>query len=310
MLAIFNSLLPIFLLILLGFGLRKGGMVPAEQWRGVELIAYWLLFPALLITTLVRSDVSFTALAGYAQALLWATLIMCLVMWLARRPLHTLMGVKGPAYTSIFQTATRWHGFIAFAVVDKLYGAHGLAVLAIAFAIMVPILNVVNILILTVYTGQNRPTAAMIGRNLLRNPLMWGIFVGLVLKLTQVLPPPPFMTLLDLLGRGALGVSLLALGAGLRWQALKQSGREVAVAVVAKLFLWPATAFAMALIFDVSGETFVIMMIAAAVPTAVNGYVLARAMGGDAELYAAASTAQVLLSFLTLPLVILLAQGF
>ncbi len=49
-------------------------------------------------------------------------------------------------------------------------------------------------------------------------------------------------------------------------------------------------------------------MICAAVPTAMNGYVLARTMGGDAELYAATATVQTVLSFGSVPLVIWLAR--
>jgi len=59
----------------------------------------------------------------------------------------------------------------------------------------------------------------------------------------------------------------------------------------------------------VHGEARVIMIVAASVPTAVNGYVLARKMGGDAEFYAAAATAQVAASFLTMPLFIWWALG-
>ena len=51
-------------------------------------------------------------------------------------------------------------------------------------------------------------------------------------------------------------------------------------------------------------------MLAAAVSTAMNGYVLARQMGGDADLYAAAASIQVLVSVFSIPLILLLVGEF
>lgn len=310
MLIVVTSLVPIFALIVLGFILRKSNLIPSEQWRGVELISYWLLFPALLIITLAEAQMSFGELKSFALAVLVMVIVMSLIVWLLRKPLQNSWGVSGPAFTSIFQTTTRVHGFIALAIVDKLYGQPGLAIIAIAIAVMVPFLNVVNILVLTAYAGSSKPNAKIILKALVRNPLLWGISIGIIIKLTNITLPGTVFTTLNLLAQGALGVSLLALGAGLSWKAMKASGKEVIFASFVKLIITPVLALGLALIFGVSGTQFVILIIAAAVPTAVNGYVLARAMGGDTELYAATSTAQVLISFVTLPLILWMAMQF
>jgi predicted permease len=42
----------------------------------------------------------------------------------------------------------------------------------------------------------------------------------------------------------------------------------------------------------------------------MNGYVLAKQMGGDAELYATVTTLQTLLSFATIPAALLIAAQF
>jgi hypothetical protein len=52
------------------------------------------------------------------------------------------------------------------------------------------------------------------------------------------------------------------------------------------------------------GQQLSYLALCAAVPTAMNGYVLARQMGGDAELYAAIATIQTAFSFLSIPLVL------
>ena len=307
MISVFNSLLPIFTLIVLGFILRKSGIIKSEQWRSVELICFWLLFPALLITTLSGADLNLGELTPFALALFATILTMTFLVWLMRIPLLKIWNIKGPAFTTIFQTSTRWHGFIAFAIVDDIFGAQGLAILAIAFVVIVPYINVINIFVLATYAGKQKTKATKIIATIIKNPLIIGISIGILLNLGNIAMPKPIYTTLDLLGRAALGMSLLAMGAGISWIAIKASGKEVFFACFMRLFLTPILAFSFALIFGVSSDVFVILMITASVPTAVNGFVLARAMGGDAELYAATSSAQVLISFISLPIIIWLA---
>ena len=158
------------------------------------------------------------------------------------------------------------------------------------------------------HAGRVRATPALVLKELLKNPFLWAIAIGVVWKLAGWPREGVVMAALDLLGRGALGISLLALGAGLRWQALMRARREVLVSIGMKLVFAPLLAMSLGWLFGVRGEAFVIMVVAASVPTAVSGYVLARQMGGDAEFYAAAATAQVIVSFLTMPLFIWLAM--
>ena len=304
-----SAISPVMLLIVLGFVLRKGDFIPAQQWRGIEQLCYWLLFPALLIVTLARSQVSFSSLSGFALALLLMVVILTIVAYALRKPLQRRFGMSGPTFTSVFQTSTRWHGFVAFAIVERLFGLEGVAIIAIAFAAMIPWLNVANVLVLALHAGKVRPTPALLLRALLKNPFLWGIAIGLVWKLSGWPAEGIVMTTLELTGRGALGISLLALGAGLSWRALKHARREVLITVFMKLVFAPLLAIALGRLFGVSDNAFVIMVVAASVPTAVGGYVLARAMGGDAEFYAAAATAQVVASFVTMPLFITLAYS-
>ena len=173
---------------------------------------------------------------------------------------------------------------------------------------MVPILNVVNILILATYAAHKPAPMGLIVRTLVRNPLIWGIVIGLIIRFSGIALPDIAKTTLGLAGDGALGVSLLALGAGLSWKAAKSAGKEVLLATFVKLIITPVLGIGVALMFGVSGMSLVIIAISAAVPTAVNGYVLARTMGGDAELYAATTTAQVVVSFVTMPFFIWIAM--
>ena len=80
------ALLPVFLLIVLGFILKRTLMRLETQWHGLERLTYYVLFPMLLIQTLVKADLTKVPVAGVGGALLLSALLMSLLC-LALRPL-------------------------------------------------------------------------------------------------------------------------------------------------------------------------------------------------------------------------------
>ena len=133
MLIIFESILPIFLLVILGVVLKRTRLINESFWSGLEQFGYFVLFPALLFQTLSSAD--FSALdsgsVGFVSLLAVGVMTgLVLALW----PLLKRSGMGGPAYTSVFQTSTRWNGFMALAIAEKLTGATGLTVIAVIMA--------------------------------------------------------------------------------------------------------------------------------------------------------------------------------
>ena len=310
MLIVLEALLPIFALMGLGLLLRKREIVPQEKWAGIEQVCYWLFFPAILITTLVRADLKSVPLGGIATMMLTAVATMLVIMLALRPLLARYWQVQGPAYTSIFQASTRWNGFIALAIILKMFGDPGVAIVAVALAAMVPVINFENVVVLATFASTTRPPARRVARMVLSNPLIWGCLTGLFLNLAEIPIWTPVMDLLDLLGRAALGAGLLCVGAGLRVRHALKPSREVWVGVILKLLIMPLLVAAWAVAFGITGMTFQALIVCASVPTAMNGFLLARQMGGDAELVAATVTVQTALSILTIPLMLYLAAYF
>jgi malonate transporter len=52
MLTVFAALVPVFLLIVLGYALRRLLLTEDAHWVGLENLVYYVLFPALLIDTI------------------------------------------------------------------------------------------------------------------------------------------------------------------------------------------------------------------------------------------------------------------
>ena len=290
--------------------MRKSGFIAADRWQVLEEICFWLFFPALLTQTLIKADMQSLELGKLSISLVSGAATLMIILLVLRPLLRSAISMHGPQFTSIFQTSSRWHGFIAMAIVLKLYGAEGGAIVAVAMAVLVPVLNTVNILVLAAYSLDTHQPLSAIARAVATNPIVLACVVGLSINLLKIPVWDPLMTYMDLMGRGALAASLLALGAGLSFKAATRSSGFVVFGVVNKLFLMPLLMGGYAIALGVSGLQLTVLIICAAVPTAMNGYILARKMGGDTQLYAATSTIQTVLSFATIPLMIWITKSF
>jgi len=299
------ALLPVFILIVLGLILKRSLMRLETQWHGLERLTYYVLFPMLLIQTLVKADLSKVPVAGVGGALLISALAMSLLC-LGLRPLLARMDIDGPAFTSIFQGATRWQTYVALAVSGNLYGDTGLALASVAMVAIIPLVNVFSVAVLAHYASPEKQSARAIVMTVARNPLIWACAIGLVVNVLHLPLPKIWHEVADALGRSSLAIGLLVTGAGLHLEGLFRPNAGAAIGVCLKLILMPAIAVALALMFGLTGANLVIVAACAAVPASSSAYVLARQMGGDAPLLAQIITLQTILAAITMPVAIAL----
>lgn len=305
MLVIFESILPIFLLVLLGAALKRGSFINGTFWEGLEQCGYYVLFPALLFHTLATADFSKMEMGTIGTTSVVAVLLMCgfaLSLWL---PLKRI-GVGGAAFSSVFQTATRWNAFIALAIADKIEGDYGLTVVALLMAAIILPINFINVGVLLWFSGT-RTSLGAFALKIVTNPLIISSLLGVIVNQAGIPIYDPLMTTVDLVARSALSLGLIAVGAGLRVSDALKPRPLVLFSSALKLVVFPILMIGLALAAGISGPSLVMLALSAAVPTAMNGYMLAKKMGGDAELYAATATVQTVLSFGTIPAVLAVA---
>jgi malonate transporter len=307
MLATFNAAAPIALIIALGYALNRLRVAGPEIWSAIEHICFYILFPFLIVRTLSTADLSNLPVESFAMVVFGGATGMGLLL-IASWPLLARLGISGPTFTSLFQGATRFHGFMALAVIGALYGAAGLALGALAISFLVPTLNVMSIVVLTIWgEGTHRPSVASVLLRIAQNPLIWACIVGLVLNMTGA---PVFLhSAIEIVGDGGLGLAMLAVGAGLQIGRVAETKWLLAVGVLIRLLGMPLLMIFLAWLVGLEGLPRTIAIIAGAVPTASTAYVMARKMGGDAQLMANIVTMQVVVSSVTLPLFIYLAQA-
>lgn len=304
------ALVPVFAVIVLGYGLRRGRFVDEGFWSAAERITFYVFFPALLVASTAKADLAGLDVAAMALALVGAiALVLAVARWL-RRPLR----LDGPAYSSLVQSAIRPNVYVAFSAAAALFGRDGLTAMSLCIAVVVPAVNVISVYVLVRHgTGANGGGAAKgewrrIATGVAGNPLVLACAVGFALNLTGVGAPPLVGPLLEILGQASLAVGLLAVGAGLDPAALRRAGGSVVAASVLKLAVLPLVTWALALALGIEGVPLAAVVIASSVPVSATAYVMARQMGGDAKIMAGAITATTLAAALTMPLILSLAS--
>jgi len=302
--AVVLALLPVFIVIVAGFASRQSGLVEESHWAGVDHVCYFVLFPAIVFKEIAAADFSGAPVWRMAVAMVLALSTMFAGLLLMRRPISTVMMLDGPQYSSLFQGATRWHTFIAFAIIPLVFGRDALAFGAVSAATMTPLLNVANIAVISLCATGHTPTPEKLARTILRNPFFLSSIAGVLYKLTGLAFPDIAAVTLDMVGRGALGLALLAAGAGLRFEEAAATKAPVALATVLKLIVMPVLMWAWLKLLGVAGTPASVAILCAGVPAGAGAYVLARRMGGDAPLVATIMTTQVICAALTIPLVL------
>ncbi|MBL0402466.1 AEC family transporter [Microvirga aerilata] len=302
--AVLASLIPTFLIIATGWLCRATDFVSEQHWAGLERATYVIFFPALIIDTLSRADLSSVPVLGVGGALIGAILSMAALVLALRPFLERRLRIDGPSFTSVFQGATRWNTFVGLAVAGSLFGQRGIALIAVAIAAMVPLLNLLAFYVFIRFAGRPKQSPWDILRSFLTNPFIWSCAVGLALNLLAPPLPKPLMGYIEVMGRAALAAGLLIVGAGLDIRRLASPGLPHALAAGLKLVLMPLLAVTFAGFIGVSGDDMTVTVIAASVPSASASYVLARQMGGNASLMAEILTLQTLIALLSMPVLI------
>ena len=308
MIATLNAITPVFLIIATGYLLFRTRVVDEAVWSAIEHICFYLLLPFLIIRTLSRANLGSVPIVDFMTVLVVAVLGMSTLLILTHALIWKRFPKSGPSFSSVFQGATRFHGFVAIAVIGPLYGDDGVTLAALALAIMVPLLNVTSVIVLSIYGhSETRPEVIAVARKILTNPLIIACAVGLAFNWFGV--PDILFEAIDIIGAGGLGLALLAVGAGMKLGHAAQHKLLLAIGVLTRLIGMPVIIILMSWLVGLEGLARTVAIIAGAVPTAASAYVMARKMGGNAELMSSIVTFQVVVGFFTLPMFIYIAES-
>lgn len=291
------ALLPVFLLILLGYSLKRIKFPNEDFWASADKFTYFILFPSLLFYKI--STANLTGVDGFS--FIATGLITLVVISLVLMILNQFAFMfEGRAFTSVYQGSIRFNVYVFLALTDALFGDKGVVLAALLLTFMIPTINLLCIGIFSMYASTQKPTFVSVFKSIFTNPLILACLVGGGVNFLNIDIGIYFEKTLSVLSSAALPLGLLSVGVGLHLTHIKEAKMELLSALFIKLALFPAMIFFIANALGVSGLPLTILILFGAMPTAPSSYILARQLGGDTKLMSAIITTEILVSSVTI----------
>lgn len=300
MLSTFIATLPIFLLILSGYVLKRIFVPDAVFWTSLEKLIYYIFFPSMLIVQISKANFNAIGSGLSVTATIIATIAIALLTVLFK----ILFKIPNASFTSVFQGGIRYNSYIFLALSEALFGAEGLALAGFFMAYMIVLNNIFCVSCLNFFGTGHRKNIVQILLSIFKNPLMVGALIGLLLNVLQISLPEFLYAFLHHLGAASMATSCLAVGAGLVLKMELKAIRLLSFASVLKLVLMPLTTLILLKILSVpQGTAYNIALLYSTIGCAGNAYILSRQMGGDSPLMASIITWTTLGSCITIPII-------
>jgi predicted permease len=288
-LAIVDIVLPVFLVIALGCVLRAYGLIDEAVNAFLSKLVFYVAAPVLLFRS--------TALAPLRETVdLPALLVIAGVTVLVTGSVYLGCARSAPARRGVLTQGTHRSNmvFVGLPVVANAYGEGVLGSAAVLIGFMVVVYNVlaVFVLVLPHQRRSDRGAGLLNGwlgtlRTALVNPLILACAAGIAWSALDLGIPVSADRALEMVGRIALPLALLSVGASLEVGRLRaEIGPTVWVSAL-KLVVYPALVWAGLRALGLSGAELGVPILIMAAPTAVVSTIMAREMDGD-ELLAAA----------------------
>ncbi|MCL2707556.1 MAG: AEC family transporter [Defluviitaleaceae bacterium] len=308
-----NSILPIFILVSLGFALDKKFNLDINA---LTKLNFYLFVPAFSFVNIFTVDITVDLAKILVLAVLMLPLNYAAGFLLAR--LLKLPKKTGKAFENSLMFYNS--GNIGISLVTLVFTnapfADGASApfLEAALAVQVMVLLVQNFSTNTLGfinsggEGINVKTGVV---RVLKMPVPYAIACAILFKFLPFdFSSTPFWPSLSYLRNGLVGVALSTLGVQLAKSRLDLKKATPYIAALFRLVGGPALAFALIKIFKLEGVAAKAFFISAATPTAVNTALLSVECGGDVDFAVQAVTISTLLSALTMTAAVYLAHAF
>ena len=308
-------ILPDFLVILAGFLLRRQfekTVFNGTFWKGAEKLVFYVLFPPLLFTSVATSNLTLSEAGEFLAVAISAMLCAVVLSYLIR----FIIKADDVTHASAFHCGFRFNTYVGFALVSRLYGQEGLALMSLLIAFWVPISNTIAVAVLAHAVArrdaqQNHASGrGLSSRQVLtstvsavvRNPLIIATVCGLLFNISGLTIPGVALDFMRHLGSASLAMGLLCIGAGLQVKGLTSGLKVLAAATFVRLVVISLFALVLIHVFELPATAAGVLLIFASLPTGQSCYVMTANMRGDAPAVANLTTMHTVAAMVTLPI--------
>jgi malate permease and related proteins len=296
MLKIFLLVLPIFLVLLTGNLLMRLKLMTADFITEASQLIFNVCLPVLLFFKISQSR--FNEVYSLKLVLIMGGAVSAMFI-LSFPAAYVIRLPQKSAGTFAMNNFRANYAYMGLPVCLYAYGEQGLALASIFMAFIVPYVNMLSVLALSV-SGSKVSTRKLFLKNTLLNPIAMSCLIGIVFSLFSIPLPAVIATTLEIISGITLPLALFSIGATTHMTLLRGSFGTVFISTAMKLIGLPLLAL---LFLKCTGtpirlpEKVMIIMLSA--PCATINYVLASVMDGDTDMASGTIVISTLLSILS-----------
>ena len=277
-----NATVPIFLLMILGFLLKKLGVIDDVFASKMNKFVFLIPLPVLLFEDLSTVD--------FAQVWNMKFVLFCFVVTLVCIILAALVSflwhdksIQGEFIQASYRSSA---ALLGIAFIQNIYGNAGMAPLMIIGS--VPLYNIMAVVVLSFFKPDRKKLDKEVWKTTLKgivtNPIILGIAAGLLWSALRLPMPSILEKTVSDIGAVATPLGLMAMGASFDLKKAFGKAKPAAVASVMKLVLFAAFFLPLAVWMGFRREELVAILVMLSSATTVSCYVMARNMGHEGVL--------------------------
>lgn len=308
-LPILNSLGPVFLVIALGWALRRAEFLSINALQDINRLIYWVGLPSLLFYKIAGASLAFKEAGDLFLVTMGATGSVIILSYLVAKQLGVPRGSEGTFVQASFRGNLAFVGLpvVVYAFSSPRQSAAAEASALLAFGPLVVVYNVASVLaLLASRSAPNARALNAMGRGLITNPLLISCGAGVLYSFMGWPLPVMAERSFAAIGQMALPLALICLGGALATTRLRGRLSWSLSAAVVKVMVMPLVGFGLAWLLGMSSESTRIVLILLACPTAAASYVLVRQLGGDEALASGAILISTLLAAVSLAVILVM----
>lgn len=275
---VLDIILPVFGVVILGYGVTKVGWFKKDAEAGLASFVFNFAVPMMLFRSLATADLpAEVPLAYFSSFYISGFSVAILGFFLARFMFGRSFGGQViTAFGNCFGNTV----LLGLPLIMTTFGEKA----ALPFFIILSVHGLIFFTLATLLLEFGHAAGGQSGRDLWKqtlkslvtNPVLLGIYLGLTVNLSGLTLPGPIESICALMQKAVTPCALFALGASLTKYGFAGRLGQSSIMVISKLIIMPAMVFGLATyIFEIDPFWTMVAVLMAAQPSGVMTYIFA-----------------------------------
>ncbi|MDD6309015.1 MAG: AEC family transporter [Clostridia bacterium] len=275
-----NGIVPIFFLIGLGIFLRHMHILNENFCERATALVFKLVLPTAIFNDIISSDISTNFEPRVLIVAMGITIVMFAAVWVMTVRV-TKDGRKRAAFSQGAFRAN--YAILGLPLTKALFSSAAAENATVLLAASMVVMNVLGVVYLEMFMNKEGGIKSTL-KGIATNPVIIAASLGIIFYLVSVPIPKVANRCLTYIGQMSTPLSLITIGASMRWANIHKTWKLSVLAAVNKTIFTPLVFVPIAYWLGIRGEGLGVIFVFLASPAAVAGYAMTRDRGGDYDL--------------------------